>query len=373
MPVLPFLGNWLVGLTFLPNSSVPADITAVYAVGFRRQTDCSLDEDYVVPFASTPNAGYVTSFTGAQDYLHELAGLTTTEGIFPNGCGYQKLGLPASNSILLLGTTAGGATISAELANSGLYVTVTDLTANTVTNTQVTSGSNPGNFSGWPPEQWKITTLLETGLIDPANSMPATAALLGNGVTLLPAVYYDVADTSGTPGGFVIDDVNGDGIPDIVIPVSSGVTNNGYPIFTGIVTTLVGKGDGTFTTGPVSNATWTDSLLPVTGVFKTGDVKDLLIGGTVLFGMGNGSFYSRPNQCGYRERNKLPFPGAVGSLRNNGKLDLVVTQSGFVSIYFGNGVTEPLQPAWLRRIARLYACDHHRYRRRRQPGYLSGR
>ena len=137
--------------------------------------------------------------------------------------------------------------------------------------------------------------------------------------------------------GFTIDDVTGDGIPDIVIPVSTSVTNNGVPTFTGTVTTLIGKGDGTFTTGPVSNATWTTSLLPVTGVFKTGDVKDLLIGGTVLFGSGNGSFTVGPTNTAIASATNYLFPGAVGSLRNNGKLDVVVTQPGFVSIYYGNG------------------------------------
>ena len=79
--------------------------------------------------------------------------------------------------------------------------------------------------------------------------------------------------------------MNGDGIPDIVILNGTVGAFNGTVIpVTGTVTTLIGKGDGTFTKGPVSNLTWTDSLQVVTGVFKTGDVKDILVGGTVLFG-----------------------------------------------------------------------------------------
>ncbi len=335
---LPFLGNWLVGASFVLNASTPASATAGYKVALRRQSNCSLDEDLILPGGTMPEAEYITSLTGAQDYYHELAGLTTTPDVFANSCNYQVLGLPATGSVLLLGNTSDGAAISAELASNGLYVSVTDLTANTTTNTQLSSGSNPGYFSAASLRNNGIYDLVETGLTDPVTSAAATAVFLGNGDgTFKPPIYYDVADTSGAVAGFTIDDVTGDGIPDIVIPVSTSVTNNGVPTFTGTVTTLIGKGDGTFTTGPVSNATWTTSLLPVTGIFKTGDVKDLLIGGTVLFGSGNGSFTVGQTNTAIASATSSLFPGAVGSLRNNGKLDVVVTQPGFVSIYYGNG------------------------------------
>ena len=343
VPALPFLGNWLVGVDFLPNSTNPADLTAAYGAGFRRQSDCSLDEDYVVPFAATPQAGYVTSFTGAQDYLHELAGLTTTPNIFANGCAPRALGLPASNTIELAGQTSDGAAITAQLASAGLYVTITDLTANTSTSTQVTSGSDPGAFYAASLRSNGIMDLVETGLTDPANSMPATAVLLGNGDgTFKTPVYYDVsANSFALAAGFTVDDVNGDGIPDIVILNGTVGTYNGTVIpVTGTVTTLIGKGDGTFTIGPVSNLTWTDSLQVVSGVFKTGDVKDLLVGGTVLFGSGNGSFTQGPTNSAIANLsvNTAAFAGnAVGSLRNNGMLDVVVTEPGFVSIFYGNG------------------------------------
>ena len=76
--------------------------------------------------------------------------------------------------------------------------------------------------------------LVETGLTDPANQKPATAVLLGNGDgTFKAAVYYDVADTTGNVAGFTIDDVNGDGIPDIVVPTATSTTNTGVATFTG--------------------------------------------------------------------------------------------------------------------------------------------
>ena len=215
------------------------------------------------------------------------------------------------------------------LASAGLYVTVTDLTANTVTNTQLSNSQNAGYFSAASLRNNGIFDLVETGLTDPVTSAAATAVFLGNGDgTFKAPVYYDVSDNG--LGGFTIDDVTGDGIPDIVELTTSGVA-------IGTVTTLIGKGDGTFTIGPVSAVTGVPSEQPVTGVFKTGDVKDLLVGGTVLFGAGNGSFTVGPTNAAIASATNYLFPGAVGSLRNNGKLDVVVAQPGFVSIYFGNG------------------------------------
>ena len=338
-PYLPFLGNRLVGLSFVPNSLSIDTLTAVYATDLRRQSDCSLDEDFVLPTATTPSTTVITSLPAAQDFIHQLSGLTTTPDVFKNGCNDQVLGLPATGSILLLGNTSDGAAISAQLANAGLYVTVTDPTANTTKNTQVTSGSAPGYFSAASLRNNGTMDLVETGLVDPANQKPATAVLLGNGDgTFKAAVYYDVADTTGNVAGFTIDDVNGDGVPDIVVPTVTSTTNPGVVTFAGNVTTLLGKGDGTFTTGPVSSLTWTNSLLPLTGDFNGDGKKDLLIGATVLFGGGDGTFTAGPTSSAMSAvLTSNTFVGAAADLSNNGKLDVVVSVPGSIAIFNGNG------------------------------------
>jgi Bacterial Ig-like domain (group 3)/FG-GAP-like repeat/FG-GAP repeat len=180
---------------------------------------------------------------------------------------------------------------------------------------------------------------VETELTDPANQKLATAVFLGNADgTFQAGAYYDVADTTGNVAGFTIDDVNGDGIPDIVVPTVASTANPGVPTFTGSVTTLIGKGDGTFTKGPVSSATWTDSLLPITGDFNGDGKKDLLIGGTVLFGAGDGTFTTGPTTPALATAfSSNVQTGAVGDLSNNGKLDVVVSQPGSVAIFIGNG------------------------------------
>ncbi len=342
-PGLPFLGNRLVVFSFVINAASLADATAEYSAGLARQSNCSLDEDLIDPYAATPNAANITSLTGAQDYFHQLSGLTTTPDVFANGCTPQVLGLPASNNILLLGQTSDGAAINAELADNGLFVTIADPTTNTFTTTQITTGSDPGAFYAASLRSNGIMDLVETGLTDPVTQQPATAVLLGNGDgTFKTPVYYDVSANSFSLGaGFTVDDVNGDGIPDIVVLNGTiGVYNGTVLPVTGTVTTLIGKGDGTFTIGPVSNLTWTDSLQVLTGVFKTGDVKDLLVGGTVLFGAGDGSFTQGPtnNALAMLSVDTAAAGGnAVGSFRNNGKLDVAATVPGFVSIFYGNG------------------------------------
>ena len=338
-PFLPFLGNPLVGVSFVPNSLSLDTATAVYATDLRRQSDCSLDEDFVLPTSTTPSTTVIASLPAAQDYLHKLSGLTTTPDVFKNGCAIQVLGLPATGNILLLGNTSDGAVISAQLANAGLYVTITDPAANTTKNTQVTSGSAPGYFSAASLRSNGIMDLVETGLTDPANQKPATAVLLGNGDgTFKAPVYYDVADNSGNVAGFTIDDVNGDGVPDIMMPTITSTTNPGVVIFTGSVTTLLGKGDGTFTTGPVSSVAWTNSLLPLTGDFNGDGKKDLLIGATVLFGGGDGTFTAGPtNNAMASTLTSNTFVGAAADLSNKGKLDVVISVPGSIAIFNGNG------------------------------------
>ena len=213
---LPFLGNWLVGLSFVLNASTPASATAGYKVALRRQSDCSLDEDLILPGGTMPEAEYITSLTGAQDYFHQLSGLTTTPDVFANGCDYQVLGLPAPAVFCCWGPLRTG-----------------QLSAPNWQATGCMSGDRSHGQYGYhdPAQQQPERRILccrepkEQRDLRPcgdrahrsSNLGRGTAVFLGNGDgTFKAPVYYDVAET-GTPGDFTIDDVTGDGIPDIVI------------------------------------------------------------------------------------------------------------------------------------------------------------
>lgn len=65
-----------------------------------------------------------------------------------------------------------------------------------------------------------------------------------NGPVFLPSVNYSVAG-NGSPTGFTIADVNGDGKPDLLVATSGGENLAGV-ISDGTVAVLLGNGDGTF-------------------------------------------------------------------------------------------------------------------------------
>ena len=201
---------------------------------------------------------------------------------------------------------------------------MTDLTANTFTTTTLSTTVN-GAFSAADLRGDGIMDLVETFVTDPVTQKQSTAVFLGNGDgTFKPGVYYDV------PGDITIDDVNGDGKPDIVVLTNPGVT------------TLIGKGDGTFTIGPVSatsRTTFGQASGQSSPACSTADGKRPAGGGTVLFGAGDGTFTVGRRSPPIRAHQLLwEFANtAVGSLRNNGKLDVVVTEPGFVAIFYGNG------------------------------------
>jgi hypothetical protein len=331
-PLLPFLGNQLVGISYVPNATTLANTTAAYEIALRRQSDCSLDEDFILPGASTPdtpNADYIGSLTEAQDYFHQLSGLATTPDVFANGCGYQTLGLPSTANVLLLGiaNTPDAGTITGSLTGNGeLLASVTDTVANTFTTTTLSTTAN-GAFSAADLRGIGIMDLVATFVTDPATQAQSTAVFLGNGDgTFQPGVYYDV------PGDITIDDVTGDGIPDIVV---CGITPG--------ITTLIGKGNGTFTASAVS-ATSIRACGPpagqvLAGVFTASGKKDVLAQGTVLLGAGDGTFTAGSPITAtptFNFGSSIPNT-AVADLDNDGKLDVVISEPGYVAIFYGNG------------------------------------
>jgi hypothetical protein len=323
-PFLPFLGNRLVISSYVPNAATFAATTAVYGVGLARQPDCSIVENYFLP-ATIPSAGIIASLPGAQDYLHQLSGLTTTPDVFTKGCSDPELGLP-SRFFGVVGTTNAAKAIVAS-AENGLVVSVADSSADSSSLTTLLSSSVfQGVMSIADLNGDGFDDIVATFVTDPATQQQSTAVFLSNGDgTFKPPVYYDV------PGDITIDDVNGDGKPDIVV---CGLTPG--------ITTLIGKGDGTFTPSSIS-ATSITACGPAPGQLLTGDFngdgkKDLLVHDFVLLGKGDGTFTvgsSLPVKA------SLFFDQfgntAVGDINKDGKLDVVFSQPGYIAVFYGNG------------------------------------
>ena len=171
---------------------------------------------------------------------------------------------------------------------------------------------------------------------------PGVAVLLGSGDgTFLPAVTYDVG--AGPAFDVAIADVNGDGKPDLIVAVWYTPTDS-Y----GYVAVLLGNGDGTF----LPAATYRAGLGPnsVAAADVNGDgIPDLLVANSgpasntvsVLLGNGDGTFQPAVS---YGSGGSLPQSIAVADVNGDNKPDLIVANlgggdngDGAVGVLLGNG------------------------------------
>ena len=158
----------------------------------------------------------------------------------------------------------------------------------------------------------------------------SVSVYLGNGNGTFGAPQTFAAGTGG-PIAFVPGDFNGDGKLDLAVAEAGGSTT---------VSLLLGNGNGTFQ-APLQIPAGGEALSIAAGHFHNPNILDLVTldegqnSVTVLLGNGNGTFkppVSYPVGQG-------PSSVAVGDLRGNGITDLVVTNAddNTVSVLLGNG------------------------------------
>jgi hypothetical protein len=149
------------------------------------------------------------------------------------------------------------------------------------------------------------------------------------------------------PGSLAIGDVNGDGIPDLVVANYCG-TNCSFPPTTGAVGVLLGNGDGTFQNAVAYPSGGQGSTGVAIADMNRDGYPDLLVtscgsqacgpgspGGTVavLLNNGDGTFSAAK---GYPAQTS-PFSVVAADVNNDGKLDVIVSNWGTSNFAVNDG------------------------------------
>jgi len=163
---------------------------------------------------------------------------------------------------------------------------------------------------------------------DPANKNvslesetlgPPSFAFVSRGNPVQPPIYsYDIYTY------IAVADFDGDGNLDLFSTDPGGANH-----------VLFGRGDGTFTVGPVLFGIWASAV----GDFNNDGIQDLLtINGpdfSIYLGNGDGTFVFS-NRTSFRNLNNFGR-AYVGDLNHDGNLDFVVTTDRDTEIYLGDG------------------------------------
>ncbi|MGB9029904.1 MAG: FG-GAP-like repeat-containing protein, partial [Acidobacteriaceae bacterium] len=340
-PLANFTGN-------LTGINVPGgDLLTMF-----RQPNCSLTVDWASFMLSFPSGTYTIAGTtpNYDQVLHNAAGLTTTGGKWPSGCGDAVLGI-TSRKLAFLGTTSSKDLV---IAAAGFDFSTQEQVIFTfvgpVTSDTVSIGVIP--ISGESPTGLVAANL--TGATSGISDLIAVSESSGTtGTGSISVIPVDATGTFGSPTQYslpgtqglsaVVDDFNGDGKLDIVATSMTFVTGGSIDYE---LTYLQGNGDGTFQT-PVSV-----TLSPPAGVMAgpyygliSADLlangkKDLVTSaGLVLLGNGNGTFTQSTTLAFPTPTSTSEYgPNVVAAdFNNDGKLDLAEDNGESIQVYLGKG------------------------------------
>jgi hypothetical protein len=342
--------------TTAPSASFSGNLTAITApagdlAGLFRQPNCSLTLNWASYTLSMPSATYLIEGTtpNYDQVLHSTAGLTTSAGNWPAGCGDPLVGITA-RKVAYLGTTASGDLVAADV---GFYSAMQEQVIFTFNGPVANSTANVGiiPISGESPVSLVAANLAGgSGIADlvVVNESNATSGGAGS-ISVIPV---DATGTFGTavsyplPGqqglSAVVDDFNGDGKLDIVATSSTFVSGTSTTYY---LTYLQGKGDGTFanpqnvTLTPPSSAGQQYFGLISADLRNSGKKDVISSAGVVLFGNGDGTFTQSPTAAFPSEGGTSEFgPNVVaGDFNKDGKLDLALDDGVAIKIFLGNG------------------------------------
>ena len=297
--------------------------TPPYYPFLMRQPDCSLTR-YVIDSTET----VVLQEPNYQNQLHQRLQVPTTPDKFPNGCQDSSIGV-SGQAGAIVGKPSGNTAV-AILGPAGVVVSI-------VTSTGSISAHNYYPVSSGTAYYLATADLNGDGVPDMVvtsepNSTTGTLTVLvgkGDGTFTTGQSLSVTLPSSGSPLNVTIDDVNGDGKLDLIAVAAGTSTASGITVF-------LGNGDGTFSTSGKPGPNNAGGTAAVTGDFNKDGKKDIATSyGQILLGNGDGTF-----SAGTAISQEGQQPGiAAADFNQDGKMDLAFTNSraATVDVYFGNG------------------------------------
>ncbi|MGD0303973.1 MAG: VCBS repeat-containing protein, partial [Candidatus Acidiferrales bacterium] len=308
-------------------------VVAPNMVGFGliRQSDCSLGygEYTIGGTATSPVANVTNTIPNYERIIHNNAFLATTPDLYPNGCGAATQGTSSALLTYLGQQKSNGNYLGAQQAGSGIYTYSVSASYAITVGTSLAPDIEPYSLASGDLNNDGNIDLISMNT-DGQNSSVSVFISNGDGTYKAPA-NYELPNQVITFG--VVDDLNGDGNPDVLVNSST----QGFLVF-------LGKGDGTLNAPvAISDGGQTTNF---TGKFITADVnndkkRDIITEqGQIFLGQGDGITYTFAG-LGFpavsTASNGLA-PGIVAAdFNNDGNADIATDDGSTIRTYMGNG------------------------------------
>ena len=309
-----------------------------------RELDCSLTA-FNVPYSLDASGPYNKADSKTINYnqvLHNQSGVGTSGGNSGGHCPDPSLGINAS-ALIYAGKTTGGMRVGAlagyysSVGHNVLFTVITKPDGTFVSTTQqpLPASNYPFGVVAGDLNGDGNPDLVAVGYVPAGSSAkPAMTVLLGKSDgTFTIGQTYPLPDILADSA--VIEDFNGDGKLDVVVPTrgENGASGAGTLLF------FPGNGDGTLGTAKTQTLTNAAESL-ISGDFNGDGKKDLVSGtGVIFLGNGDGTFtlQSTPAFSGIVTNSNATAQLAAGDFNKDGKLDLAAGSGNSIYIFFGNG------------------------------------